>query len=175
MGFSIQYRSTQTMHPARAFEVKDDAARLITGFTWLSCEPVILEQQTDGYLFGSSKPNFFPAGIDIKSAKSEGLPDGTVMTMTDVLCELSRRHKVDWQVGHDYEPEPIGEIRSGIIDPELLEQLEAFGSIGELLDDLVEEGDDAESWSLMSMEPVDHGDDEGDDEGPRVLKFPGRD
>ncbi|QDT05277.1 hypothetical protein K227x_36770 [Rubripirellula lacrimiformis] len=155
MGFSIQYRSTEAVHPARAFEIKADASCLSSGFTWASCEPVVLEQQSDGHLMGTSMPNFFaePAESDPTQdpgtsasspdaqppAADQQLPDGTVLAMTDVLCELSRRHKVDWQIGHEFESEPIGEIRRGVMDPSLREQLEAFSTIGTLLDELTEQ------------------------------------
>ena len=68
MGFTIHYRSTDTMHPARAFEIKQHAERLVEGYMWFSCEPVMLQQKTDGHLAGNSKPNFFPAEIDPECA-----------------------------------------------------------------------------------------------------------
>ena len=200
MGLSIRYRSTDTMHPALAFEIKQHAEQLIAGFTWLSCEPVNLQQSTDGYLGGASKPNFFPAEADTESAHKSGVPDGTVMTLAEVLCQLSRDHEVDWEIGHDYEAEPIGRICSGVADKDLAEQLETLGSVGDLFDELFTDdedafadldeideededdcfGDDLHSKKLAQWTSAEFGapiepssPDESDDDGePRVLKFP---
>jgi hypothetical protein len=173
MGFSIHYRSTETMHPAQAYAIKQHAERLIDGYTWLACEPVILQQQSDGYLTGHSKPNFFPAEIDADAAHLEGLPDGTVLTLAEVLCVLSREHGVDWDIGHDFEPDSIGCICGGVANSELMEQLETVGSIGDLLDDAFDEVES--DWESEDFDLVDpeSGDDDRDDDGPRVLKFPG--
>lgn len=186
MGFSIHYRSTETMHPALAFEVKQHAERLIGHYAWLSCEPISLQQQTDGYLKGQSKPSFFPAEADAHHADSEDLPDGTVLTLAEVLCSLSREHGIDWYLGHDYEPDWIGRICNGVADEELIEQLETFGSIGDLLDDTLDEFDEDElDQSGSHLEFGELGlvddavlgdaeeDEDRDDAGPRVLKFPG--
>jgi hypothetical protein len=165
MGFAIHYRSTESMHPAQAFEIKQLAERLIGRYLWASCEPVLLDQQTDGRLAGQSKPVFFPAEIDGPTHGLDGLSDGTVMTLAEVLCELSREFGVEWEIGHDYEPDPIGLIRDGVVDDELMEQLETVGSLGDLLDDFVDEEEaGCESAEYRSVE--------GDEE-PRVLKFPG--
>lgn len=187
MGFSIHYRSTETMHPALAFEIKQHAERLIGGYSWLSCEPISLRQQSDGYLIGHSKPSFFPAEADVHEPDPQELPDGTVLTLAEVLCSLSREHGIDWYLQHDYEPEWIGRISNGVADAELIEQLETFGSIGDLLDDSLDEFeedvelDDGDSrWidgrsSLtddLALRISDE-DEDFDDSGPRVLKFPG--
>jgi hypothetical protein len=180
MAFSIHYRSSETMHPARAYEIKQHAERLVEGFVWFSCQPVLLQQTTDGYLGGHSKPNFFPAESDPGAPHADGLPDGTIVTLAELLCVLSREHGVNWDVGHDYEPEPIGRICDGIADPELIEQLETFGSMGDLLDDMMGEWDDDLAWDgvedLLPEEPSgkkEANERRFDEEEPRVLKFPG--
>lgn len=162
------------MHPALAYEIKQHAERLIGEYMWLGCEPVVLRQQTSGYLAGQSKPNFFPAEIDAHAVHTKGVPDGTVLALAEVLCVLSRDHGVDWDIGHDYEPEPIGCICNGVADSELIEQLETFGSIGDLLDDMLEDDDESE-WETPGFGLVDDAssDEDLDDEEPRVLKFPG--
>ena len=173
MGFSIHYRSTESMHPAQAFEIKQHAEKLVGRYSWGGCEPVLLQQQTDGYLTGQSKPIFFPAEVDSGGADLDALPGGTVLALAEVLCVLSREHDVDWEIGHNYEPEPIGCICNGIADQDLIEQLETFGSIGDLLDDMLEGDDD--QWQDDELDFVDDqsGDEDRDDEEPRVLKFPG--
>jgi hypothetical protein len=198
MGFSIRYRSTETMHPALAFAIKEHAARLIDGYSWKSCEPVSLTQRTDGYLGGASKPNFFPAEADSAGEHVRGIPDGTVLSLAEVLCTLSREYGVDWDIGHDYEPEPIGRICGGRADDHLVEQLETLGSVGDLFDELFDDEADWDSeddladdddlfeddtcskklsqWQTAEFggaDPVPHDNAEDDDEGPRVLKFPG--
>lgn len=186
MGFSIHYRSTETMHPALAFEVKQHAARLVGQYAWLSCEPISLQQQSGGYLKGQSKPSFFPAEADAHEADLEGLPDGTVLTLAEVLCSLSREHGINWYIGHDYEPDWIGRICDGVPDSELIEQLETFGSIGDLLDESLDafQEDDLEAGdahpafgdvNLANDSSIDEDveDEDRDDPGPRVLKFPG--
>jgi len=114
------------------------------GRTWLSCEPVHFHfQPMEGRLAGFCKPNFSPHPEDVASAKAEGLPDGTVHDMIDVLCELSRAHGVDWEFSHDYDPGPIGFIRKGVADGKLLEQIEGLaglaGMMGEGMDDEFED------------------------------------
>ncbi len=187
MGFSIHYRSTEMMHPARAYDIKQHANELIGGYAWHSCEPVELDQRSDGFLSGRSKPNFFPAECANHPAGADGLPDGTVLTLAEVLCALSREHRVDWDIGHDYEPEPIGRICDGIADDGLIEQLETVGSIGDLLDDMLDDLDDEADDLEDELEEMELGlvvdDDFGpkeseaasEDHGPRVFKFPGTD
>jgi hypothetical protein len=173
MGFSIHYRSTESMHPAQAFEIKQHAERLIHRYMWVSCEPVSLQQNTDGYLAGQSKPNFFPAEAEGAGPDLEGLCDGTVMTLAEVLCVLSREHGIDWDIGHDYEPDPIGRISNGVANNDLMEQLETLGSIGDLLDEMVEDEDSDWESAEFWFSDDSAGNEDSDDEEPRVLKFPG--
>ena len=185
MGFSIHYRSTESMHPAQAFEIKQHAARLASGYTWFSCEPVVLEQTSDGRMFGRSEPTFYPVETEADAIHTNGVPDGTVLVLAEILCELSRQHGIDWDIGHSYEPVPFGKIRDGSPDGDLLEQLETLGSIGNLLDD---DGDDSVVWDSptrgivsddrddvhedLDVVPVEE---DADNSGPRLLKFPNRD
>lgn len=187
MGFSIHYRSTEMMHPARAYDIKQHADELIAGYVWHSCEPLALNQRSDGYLCGCSKPSYFPPECDSHPNDANGLPDGTVLTLAEVLCVLSREHRVDWDIGHDYEPDPIGQIRNGIADEGLIEQLETVGCIGDLLDDMLDEQDDEADDLENELEEMELGlvaDDDlqaqeaeilAEDHGPRVFKFPGVD
>jgi hypothetical protein len=203
MGFSIYYRTTETMQPALAYEIKQHASRLVEDYLWSSCEPVTLTQQSSGYLFGSSKPNFLPPETDAQSGHE---PDGTVLSLVEVLNVLAREYDVVWNIGHDYEPEPIGQINGDSVDSELLEELETLGSIGDLLEDAFDVdlsdtvslpetkpeaeteddqdeifGDDLHQKKLAqwtSVEfgadpPVSSADEDTDDDGPRVIKFPG--
>jgi hypothetical protein len=130
MGFAIYYSSLQSISDEQEAAVRRDAQELIEGRTWLSCEPVCLaKDQADGRLWGSSKPNFQPHPDDAAAAAAEGLPDGTVNDMLEVLCQLSRNHGLDWEFSHDDHPEPIGFIRNGVCGAELFERIETLGEM----------------------------------------------
>jgi hypothetical protein len=174
MGFAIYYRSTEPVPRARAKAIRKAAATLIEGRTWLSCEPVFFRDDLpDGRLWGGSKPNFVPNPEDAESASREGLPDGTVRDLIDVLCTLSRDHGVDWEFHHDYDPGPIGFIRNGVCEPHLLEQMDAMADLGDILSEL--EGTDGFSPRPRPMSMADSdagGEDDGDsDDQPPILPF----
>src|ERR1700692_3438623 len=98
MGFTIYYRSTGPIGAAQADAIRDAAATRVEGRTWLSCEPVhFFQDQQDDRLLGGSKPNFQPHPDDAASAAREGLPDGAVRDLVEILCTLSRDFEVDWQ------------------------------------------------------------------------------
>ncbi len=166
------------MHPALAFEISEHAHQLVSRYAWLNCEPVILRQQTDGFLSGGSQPVSINDRSDVAPAAGDGLPDGTVMSMVDVLCELSRKHQVDWDIGHNHDPFAIGRICNGIAESDLLEQLETLDDISVPLEGLDDEADGFRAAEFgrrhdrSAAEPLD---DESDDDGPRLLKFPVRD
>jgi hypothetical protein len=137
MGFTVYYRSTRPVSPEEADAIEQAADRLCRGRTWLGCEPVgFFAERADGRLFGGSKPNFQPHPDDAAAAAREGLPDGTTRDLLDILCRLSREHGVDWEISHDYSNGPVGTIRDGIADGDVLSQLEAFADLGDILGDL---------------------------------------
>lgn len=138
MGFAIVYRTTGPISTALQREVISAATDLSGGRTWLSCEPPYLMNE-NGTLVGASKPNFAPHPDDVSSAKSEGLPDGTLNDVLEVLCELSRRFDVDWEISHDHSDGPLGYIRHGVCDEEVRTQCDAFT---DLADELGGEGFD---------------------------------
>ncbi len=167
MGFTIYYRSTRRVSRARADAIRKAAAALNRGRTWLSCEPVgFFADQEDGRLLGGSKPNFLPHPDDAAAAAREALPDGTARDVVEILCQLSRDHGVDWEFHHDYDPGPIGFIRGGACEPRLLDQIDAFADLGDILGDLT-----------AGPEGAANGRDDGDEEegGPRILPFQPRD
>ncbi|MDZ7615661.1 MAG: hypothetical protein U1E05_01575, partial [Patescibacteria group bacterium] len=91
MGFTVCYRSTRPVAPAKAAAIVRTCDGLCRGRTWLSCEPVgFFPDGEDGHLLGASKPNLQPDPDDAAAAAREGLPDGTTVDMLDVLCQLSR-------------------------------------------------------------------------------------
>jgi hypothetical protein len=173
MGFSVYYRSTHPVSPAKAAAIERAAQALCQGRTWLGCEPVgFFAGQADGHLFGRSKPNFQPHPDDAASAARSGLPDGTTRDLLDVLCRLSRKHRIDWEVSHDYSDGPVGYIRGGVCDDAVWAQIEALADLGDVLGDLT---GDSETRAAGSP-PFASGDGEGDldgdeDNGPSILPF----
>jgi hypothetical protein len=132
MGFAIQYKTTELISPALQTEMIDAANTLSKGRTWLSCEPPCLFDNI-GKLVGFSKPNFLPHPEDVASARAEGLPDGTINDVLDVLCALSRQFDIEWEVSHDYADGPIGYIRNGICDDEVRTQCDTFNDLADEL------------------------------------------
>jgi len=139
MAFAVRYRSARPFSPAEASTIVWAALAANQGRTWLSCEPVFLSVERSGHISGFSKPNFTPDPDDAASAASEGLPDGTFRDLVDILCKLSIEHGVEWEMSHDYEPDPIGFIRGGVADEQMLEEIEALADLGDVLSDLEDE------------------------------------
>jgi hypothetical protein len=177
MGFTIYYRSTRRLSRARASAIREAAATLSEGRTWLSCEPVhFFADLEDGRLLGGVKPNFQPHPDDVAAAAREALPDGTVRDLIEVLCELSRCQGVDWEFRHDHDPGPIGFIRAGVGDARLLEQVEALADWGGILGALTEEsGGPFGGLPPSAPGTPGHGPDTEDEDdadgGPWVLPF----
>ncbi|GAA4444595.1 hypothetical protein [Novipirellula rosea] len=138
MGFAVAYQTTEQISPALQREMIHAAKDLSSGRTWLSCEPPYLMNE-NGTLVGASKPNFSPHPDDVASAKSEGLPDGTLSDTLEILCELSRRFDVDWEISHDHSAGPLGYIRNGVCDDDVTTQCDA---LTDLADELGAEGFD---------------------------------
>ena len=66
------------------------------------------DQDGDVRMTGGSKPNFLPDPADRSSAEQEGIPDGTISDVLDVLAVLSKSHGVDWEITHEAYDGPIG-------------------------------------------------------------------
>ncbi|WP_178132580.1 hypothetical protein [Limnoglobus roseus] len=136
MGFAVYYRSTRPVSSVEGDAIRQAARVAGEGRTWLGCEPVhFFPGDEDGHLFGGSKPNFQPHPDDAADAARSGMPDGTARDMLDVLCRLSRDHRVEWALSHDHDPH-IGGIRDGVCDGSVLDQIEAFADLGDILGEL---------------------------------------
>ena len=134
MGFTLYYRSTRPVAPEESQAIERDAIAARGGRTWLSCEPIkFYRVGDDGHLVGGSKPNLQPHPEDAAAAARSSLPDGTTRDLIDILCQVSRKHGVDWQFSHDAGPAPIGYIRSGVCDDAVLVQTELFADLGDLI------------------------------------------
>jgi hypothetical protein len=108
----------------------------------------------------------------VAAAAREGLPDGTVRDLIDILCKLSSDFEVDWEFSHDHDPGPIGFIRGGVCERRLQEQMEAFGDLGGILQEMM--GDFETQSGSSSSSPFgasERDSDDEDDAGPSVLPF----
>jgi len=173
MGFSVNYRSTEPIESDRALAILSAADGLNKGRTWLSCEPLcLLANDADGRLIGGSKPTFEPHPDDVAAAALEDLPDGTVRDLLNALCELSRRHNVDWEISHDYDPGPIGFIRDGVADEGLIGQIDALGEIVDSCAEMMDEWESARDGARATDDSPNAPDDENsDDDLPPTIKL----
>lgn len=143
MGFSVYYRTARPVSPEEAVALRRAASEAMGERTWLSCEPVHFFADLDeGRLWGGSKPNFAPDPADAASAALEGLPDGDVRALLDVLCRLSREHGVDWELRHDEVDWSIGAIRDGVADRDLEGKIEALADLGAAIREWEDLGED---------------------------------
>ena len=141
MGFLISYQLTEPVTAVIEAAMLDATKSLRAGRAWLSCEPPFLRNYA-GVLSGSSKPNFMRHPEDVASAESEGLPDGTLNDLLEILCQVSKQFNVDWEISHDYSDGPLGYIHDGDIDDDVRTQCE---SLNDLAGDLGMEGFDLDS------------------------------
>jgi hypothetical protein len=171
MGFDFYYRSTRPVTPTEAANIERAAAELSRGHTWLSCEPPILSaSEEDGHLEGGSKPNFQPDPDDAAAAAKENLPDGTIQDLIEILRQLSESHAIDWEISHDYSDGPIGFIRGGICDREILTQSEAFAGLSGILENVWDEFE-SPTDAPAANSPTHQTNLDDDDDGPPILKF----
>jgi hypothetical protein len=166
LGFAVSYRSTKPVEPAKYARIQAAIKHAIRGRTWLSSEPACVSRQKDGHLCGASKPNFQPHPDDVAAARTENLPDGTISDVVRILCDVSRTEGVDWELSHDESGGPIGLIRNGIADPDVLAQIESFADICQILGDLEAGLEDA--VDVGEAKPLRRDD---DDDEPQILKF----
>jgi len=165
MGFEIYYRSTEVLESDKAAAALVEANQFCSDHTWLSYEPIFLSDDEDGHLSGGSKPTFQPDPGDPASAAAEG----TVSDLLEGLCMISRVHGIDWEIGHDAEPEPIGFIRGGVADDTVVGQVEA---IRQMLIAAAESTDEPEAGDDVADPSAEFEDNRpGDDEPPPPLKL----
>jgi hypothetical protein len=178
MGYAVTYRSTRRVDRDKAVAVDQAATVLTHGRTWLSCEPVHIRRDPDGHLSGLSKPAFQVDPSDAASAAEEGLPDGTTRDVLEILCQLSREHEIDWEIGDDYR-RPIGYIRKGVADAKVVGLMEVLASVRESLEGPERALDEDAGGHFLRPTRGDAegvtaeegaGDDE-DDDGPPILPF----
>jgi hypothetical protein len=128
MGTSIYYRSLRAVSDNERVAIEAAAGSAQAARTWLSCEPVTFYPGEGGYLQGGSKPNFDPDQSDVAAAAESGLPDGTVLDLIEVLSQISRDHRVDWEIVFEQGP-PVGFIRNGHCDQDVLMGAEQLAEV----------------------------------------------
>lgn len=166
MGYAISYTSLEPVSESDFAEIELITKGLGAAYTWLSCEPIWLSRDTDGYLSGFSKPNFDPHPEDRCSAEAQGLPDGTLRELLDGLCLISRRFGVDWQVGDDH-TEEIGCIRGGDFDDAVWQHFDAMAEACLHTQTMLGDFDDFEGADDEGTET-----EPGDDDDPPSFRFP---
>jgi hypothetical protein len=171
MGFEFYYRSTRPVTSTEAANIEQAADEVTRGHTWLSCEPLILSaSEEDGHLEGGSKPTFQPHPDDATTAAKEGLPDGTIQDLIEILRQLSQSHAIDWEISHDHSDGPIGYIRNGVCDSEVLKQSEAFARLSGILENVWGEFESPTDIPPASF-PTRQVNLDDDEDGPPILKF----
>lgn len=126
--------------------------------------------EDDEILSGGSKPTIEPDANDVASAATEGLPDGTVNDLLDVLAAASTEYSVDWEISHDHSPEPIGFIINGNKDPMLIDLANTFEQLNEAIAEAMGDyGFEADSTGDIESPP--DRPDEPDDEPPPTLRI----
>jgi hypothetical protein len=176
LGFAVSYRSTKPVEPSKFTRVQSVISKSVRGRTWLSSEPAWVMHQDDGHLIGASKPNMQPDPDDAAAARSESLPDGTIADVVQILCDISQAEGIDWELSHDHSSGPIGLIRNGIADPNVLTEIETIAEVCQVLgeaeislsDHIVVGGEKEGSVDVADANPPEP---EDDDDGPRILKF----
>ena len=129
MGFCVYYRSTRAVTATEAEAINEATIPLCDDPDWVGCEPICfnecLDAYVDGHLTGSSK-------LSMKAHHEYEIDDGdriaTIHDLMDALCELSRDHQIDWEIGHDYYEGPVGYIRSGLADDKLVAEIDRLSA-----------------------------------------------
>jgi hypothetical protein len=132
VGFSVDYRSTRAVTAAEAEAIDEAAARLCDDDVWGDgCEEIAFYEclgtyedggeYKGGYLSGSSKPSFQANRGAIPGVERRIV---TIRDLIDALCQISRDHQIDWEIGHDYHDGPVGYIRSGLADDKLVAEID---------------------------------------------------
>lgn len=133
MGFSVYYRTAEPVEADKRSAVIKMAERFTAGHSWYGCEPLFLQDLPDGGLWGASKPRLIGfSDEDFEAAESENLPDGTISDLIECLCRISYEFGIDWEIGADNVPDPVGFIRSGDADAEVSSLVEFLVEAGEL-------------------------------------------
>lgn len=117
MSFTVYYTTARPVTADERATIEAATARLSGGFAWLLCEPPAFWVSDDGRLQGGSKPNFHPHPEDVAAAAAMCGPRGSVETLLEVLCQVSKECGIDWELSHDRSGGPTGRVAGGVADP----------------------------------------------------------
>jgi hypothetical protein len=137
VGFCINYRSTRAVTAAEAEAIDQAASRLCDDDNWGDgCEEICFYEcfeanagerpYAEGHLSGSSKISFNAPEEDAMPGEETRIV--TIHDLIDTLCQISRDHQVDWEIGHDYHEGPAGYIRSGSADDKLVAEIDRLSA-----------------------------------------------
>ena len=136
MGFCINYCSTRTVTAAEAEAIDQACELLCEDEEGVGCEPIEFFEclranlgelpYPEGHLSGSSKISFNSPEEDATPGEETRIV--TIHDLIDTLCQISRDHRVDWEVGHDYHEGPAGYIRSGLADDKLVTEIDRLSA-----------------------------------------------
>jgi hypothetical protein len=87
----------------------------------------------------------------------------------EILRKLSHSHAIDWEISHESSDGPVGFIRNGICNSEVLTQAKALANVDEMFGDLIDEFKPPVRMPRASS-PANQRDWD-DDDGPPILKF----
>lgn len=128
--YDISYRSTRAATAAEAEAIDQAATRLCEDPDWVGCEEIsfyeCFDAYAEGHLSGCSK-------LSLKPQQEYAIPGVetrivTIRDLIDALCQISRDHQIDWEIGHDYHDGPVGYIRSGLADDKLVAEIDRLSA-----------------------------------------------
>lgn len=174
MGYSICYRSSKPMDDETRSKIEAEVSELCTGYGWFSCDPISFHDGVkiagnESHLMGASKLSFEIDSDDVAEAKAAGYPDGTPATLIEILCQISDKHGVDWEFTDD-ESSSFGSICNGKPSPQLVDALRSFD---ELYSGFGEFSSLENKWDDSAKNDNLKNDEDDQDDGPHILKFPG--
>jgi len=177
MSVRVYYRSIDSMHPAKAFQIRERAQQIADQFSWILCDTPTFGQEKDGHLKGQIAPFF---DVDEDSFSDVATSTGDLMDAIEILRLISREHSVDWEFSHEYEPQGIGRIVGGEVETDLIEEIQSVVQVGNLFGDvgldeemLEEEWEQSPSQFGVWRATIHEASAKYANDKPHVLKFPG--
>jgi hypothetical protein len=130
MGCEVNYRSMRAVTAAEAEAIDQTAARLCENPEWVGCEGIGFYGCIDGYREGQLKGG---SKFSFRLLEGEVIPGvetriATIRDLLDSLCQISREHQVDWEIGHEYHDGPVGYIRSGVAEDKLVAEIDRLSA-----------------------------------------------
>lgn len=134
MTLSISFQSTQCVHDVSPESLNERTRAIMALHTWRECQISLLDVTEHGLIDG-----YFVVQSVADSSDSSDDPDtgdADFVTALSVLCELSHAFEVDWVLWHEFEPH-LGTIRKGVLDENLVREIETALSISRSLHEMI--------------------------------------